>query len=272
MHIWKSVLLCVPLKVLTHWSRYAAEDAEPAKGIKVEKLEGWKGRKPPVIRCTTTIPASVPRPLWIALMDDLALRQVWDDACALTHRVATFEGDELANERSINHTQTKPVLGGLVSPREFLSFGVERALESGNTFINVSVPVEHLDYPECAPYLPGCQCSPIAPCSVLNCDEAVTRRTFVHRGKHAIRGQVLFFSLTWDRPSADADWTVEYIVQVELNGWLPRGPITSGTIQNIRDFLRYISAVETDWESIRHTWNALIQTDAYTNVLQINST
>ena len=151
MHIWKSVLLCVPLKVLTHWSRYAAEDAEPAKGIKVEKLEGWKGRKPPVIRCTTTIPASVPRPLWIALMDDLALRQVWDDACAVTHRIATFEGDDLASGRSINHTQTKPVLGGLVSPREFLSFGVELALEGGNTFINVSVPAEHHEYPEYAP-------------------------------------------------------------------------------------------------------------------------
>lgn len=94
----------------------------------------------------------------------------------------------------------------------------------------------------------------------------------VFRGKHAIRGEVLFFSLAWDRPSADADWTVEYIVQVELNGWLPRGPITSGTIQNIRDFLRYISAADTDWESVRHTWEALTQTDAYTNILQISST
>ena len=88
---------------------HAAEDAEPAKGIKVEKLEGWRGRKPPVIRCTTTIPASVPRELWPALMDVLALRQVWDDACALTHRVASFEADALASGRSINRTQTKPV-------------------------------------------------------------------------------------------------------------------------------------------------------------------
>eukprot|EP01043_Picozoa_sp_COSAG02_P045721 COSAG02_NODE_4211_length_5625_cov_8.798950_5_plen_233_part_00 len=140
------------LKVLIdNRSRYAAEDAEPAKGIKVEKLEGWNGRKPPVIRCTTTIAASVPRPLWSALMDDLELRQVWDDACAVTHRIATFGGDDLASGRSMNHTQTKPVLGGLVSPREFVSFGVERALAGGNTFINVSVPAEHHDYPEYAP-------------------------------------------------------------------------------------------------------------------------
>ena len=62
--------------------------------------------------------------------------------------------------------------------------------------------------------------------------------------------QVLFFSLVWDRPTPAGDWTVEYIVQVELNGWLPRGPITSGTITNIRDFLRYLAAAETDWESI----------------------
>ena len=62
----------------------------------------------------------------------------------------------------------------------------------------------------------------------------------------------------------DEDWTVEYIVQVELNGWLPRGPITSGTITNIRDFLRYLSAADTDWDKIRHTWDALRQTEVYT--------
>ena len=63
------------------------------------------------------------------------------------------------------------------------------------------------------------------------------------------------------------DWTIEYIVQVELNGWLPRGPITSGTIQNIRDFLRYLSAPDTDWEGIRRSWDALSKTDPYTNIL-----
>ena len=78
--------------------------------------------------------------------------------------------------------------------------------------------------------------------------------------------QVLFFSLVWDRPTPAGDWTVEYIVQVELNGWLPRGPITSGTITNIRDFLRYLAAAETDWESIKASWEALKQTEVYSTV------
>ena len=33
----------------------SAEDAEPAKGIKVERLDGYKGRAPGMIRCTTNL-------------------------------------------------------------------------------------------------------------------------------------------------------------------------------------------------------------------------
>ena len=116
--------------------------------------EGWRGRKPTVIRCTTTVPSNAardlmdPRTVLACVMDDLALRQVWDDACALTGRVQSCGPDDLADARNLNRTQTKPALGGLVSPRDFISVGIDRALESGNTFLSVSQPCEHSDFAE----------------------------------------------------------------------------------------------------------------------------
>lgn len=34
-------------------------------------------------------------------------------------------------------------------------------------------------------------------------------------------------------------WVCEYTLQVELNGWLPRGPIEKGTIESIADYLNF---------------------------------
>ena len=39
-------------------------------------------------------------------------------------------------------------------------------------------------------------------------------------------------------------WVCEYVVQVELNGWLPRGPIEGGTIDAIKDFLRHVGTLD----------------------------
>ena len=39
-------------------------------------------------------------------------------------------------------------------------------------------------------------------------------------------------------------WVVEYIIQAELNGWLPRGPIESGTIGSIVGYLRFLASFD----------------------------
>ena len=107
------------------WRLVSDVQGEPAKGIKVEKLYGWRERKPAVLRCTTTMPSSVPPALVPQLMSNLALRVIWDKNIARTDQVVDIgpEGEGGADSRSINYSATKSALGGLVSPRDFVSYG-----------------------------------------------------------------------------------------------------------------------------------------------------
>ena len=78
------------------------------------------------------------------------------------------EGEGGADSRSINHSATKSALGGLVSPRDFVSYGtippiptppcrsdewpgsgagVDKRTKTG-AFFNISQPCEHAAHPE----------------------------------------------------------------------------------------------------------------------------
>ena len=201
----------------TGWKEISAVQAEPAKGIRVERLDGWRGRKPAVLRCTTSAPGCIDPQNVSKLFDQLALREKWDENIAVTERVEQLGADGLAGDRYINRTQTKSALGGLVSPRDFLSYGIERAISADEAagcqyYFLVSQPCRHPSYPP---------------------------------NDSAIRAQAMHFSLSFVREAAHInEWTVEYIVQVELNGWLPRGPILTGTINSIKSFLRHLSTNE----------------------------
>ena len=207
------------------WTVLAEADKEPAKGIKVERLDNWRDRKPGMLRCTTLLPGTVPPRCIAQLMDDLALRSVWDDHIRVAEVIEHIGADELAWSRKINRSGTKAALGGLVSPRDFLSYGIDASAGEGDqtAFFSVSQPTLRDDCPE---------------------------------PSDAIRGEAMHFSLSLV-PAPDgattasgepAGWTCEYVVQVELNGWLPRGPILSGTIESVRDFLRYLAVC--DWSTI----------------------
>ena len=90
----------------------AAEDAEPAKGIKVERLDGYKGRAPGMIRCTTNLPGSVPPRSVSNLMTNLALRSVWDPHVKIATVAEVLGPDQewAVRDSWISHTGVATVL------------------------------------------------------------------------------------------------------------------------------------------------------------------
>ena len=56
------------------------------------------------------------------------------------------------------------------------------------------------------------------------------------------RGKTLYYSLIFV-PHEDG-WLCEYMVQVELMGWLPKGPIEAGTVDATREFLDYVAGYD----------------------------
>jgi hypothetical protein len=209
------------------WKVIAEQDGEPAKGIKVERLDGYKGRAPGMIRCTTALPGSVPPRSVSNLMTNLELRSAWDPHAKIATAAQQFGADAEFKVRDawISHTGTKSALGGLVSPRDFINYAIDCSVGEGRetVYCSVSQSIEHPDHPVTADAIRGeavhsTMCYTPAPAGALTPD-----------------GQ-------------PAGWICEYIVQVELHGWLPRGPILSGTIDNMRDFLRYLAVC--DWASV----------------------
>ena len=190
------------------WELYSAEGDEPAKGIKIEKARGWRGRKPVVLRMTTTLPASVVPKLVDHLqgVPDIRLREAWDINFAAGAVLQDFPSDELCDGRDIVYNATKRALGGLVSPRDFITLRVHKQLADGSYF-----------------------------CVARACEHPSKPPT-----KEPVRAQTQYFSLCF-LPAEDGSWLCEYTVQVELNGMLPRGPIEKGTIDSTKTFLRFVA-------------------------------
>jgi hypothetical protein len=192
------------------WVLHSAEAEGPWKGVRVEKLRGYKRRRSTVLRLTTRMPATVQPHLVRPLNINLGLRRKWDANIGEVAMLQDFGADALCERRQIVVNVTVPALGGMISPREFVTQIVSTGTTAAGSHFDVSRACEHKARP------------------------AATDRA-------ATRGETQYYSLSFT-PLSRADstwqgqgqggWLCEYIVQVELNlpSYLPRGPIERATI------------------------------------------
>jgi hypothetical protein len=238
---------------LSCWKDYAAgfdpmgDERPGVKRLKQEKvrcvsdvrlLAVWRGRRPPLIRITAEMELPLSDPLVICrLLQEWELRSKWDDNIAFVSTLEHWPQESWGGKGEVHHTGTKPVMAGLISPRDFLTYQFKWRSKG----LNVA----------CARQFPG-SCHPHAPARGTRADlhfwaiavEPITKWS-------SERTRVAAEAATAARPrqtAAMAPFRVTYWVQLAIKGWLPQAPVTKGTNDDVSHFLGV--AAGYDWSSI----------------------
>jgi hypothetical protein len=156
---------------------------------------------------------------------------VYDENHGFFKPLEVWPQESWGGQGNVNFTGTAPIMGGMIAPRDFVTFGFHYADDGGQIGISAAV-----DWPE--KQHPG----------------AVLR-------KKAEKATQAFFGMICDR-IAGADTTVRggvvlqkyrvyYMVQVDihLSRMIPKNMILSGTVKDLAAFLQYLS--EFDWSTVR---------------------
>ena len=164
----------------------------------IQRIDKWMGRKPPLIKFVAKMQIGEDPLSVLRLLNDFAIRKQWDPNCAFLRVVSKWEGEAWGGDCAVTTMGTNPALGGVISPRDFVSCGITRkAAVSCECSFSCATGFEHSDLPA---------------------------------QKGFTRGQTQFWAMVWVPDETEkGQYTVTYFVQCELNGWLPGRLVTQGT-------------------------------------------
>jgi len=175
----------------------------------IEMLQNWRGRGQPLVRISFRLRLGDNPGSFFDMMDDPEKRKAWDVNLDTMKHKMPVEMEHLGGEARVTHVTTKPSLGGMVSPREFVTAVLRRRNHNDDGI-----------YVSCASSVECEACYPVMSTHV--------------------RGSNHIFAIVLQRAKDDQEegwWNGEIYFQICVNGWVPSGPVIDATISLQCDFV-----------------------------------
>ena len=180
----------------------------------IEKVESYCGITTPLLRFRTHVNGPFKPGRFAALIMDVEQRSKWDPACESVNEIYPLdlkEGNEVFGDYGVvtrlgvGHCTTKPAAGGLVSPREQMTFCGINEFQDGAIVWGFEMPDDVDLWPE--------------------------------GSKRKTRARSHLFSTTMKRTETGFD--LEYCLQLEIGGKIPAWSTTPIVVQTIRSLFKY---------------------------------